>query len=200
MIKCNVTVYGRIKSHPEIRTNAEQKKFLSMLLSVEIVDSNGQKESVEVSLSKKEFEQNELCLYKLDDTIEVKGDLLIRKRDDKIYLNLYASQIKPITEIPQHGIRGDMMFRGKVGKNIEEKTGKSGKPFVHFSAFSAEKVAESFEYVWVNFILSEDLKTEWLKPETKLEVEGDFSISLFKGKVSLTCFPKSLKQHIAESN
>ena len=98
MIKCNVTVYGRIKSHPEIRTNTEQTKFLSMLLSVEIVDSNGQKESVEVSLSKKEFAQNELCLYKLDDTIEVKGDLLIRKREDKIYLNLYASQIKPITE------------------------------------------------------------------------------------------------------
>ena len=95
-----------------------------MLLFVEIVDSNGQKESVEVSLSKKEFAQNELCLYKLDDTIEVKGDLLIRKREDKIYLNLYASQIKPTTEIPQHGIRGDMMFRGKVGKNIEEKTGK----------------------------------------------------------------------------
>ena len=47
-----------------------------------------------------------------------------------------------------------MEFRGKVGKSIEDKTDKNGVPYCQFSAFSAEKVQDGFEYIWVSFSYS----------------------------------------------
>ena len=48
-------------------------------------------------------------------------------------------------------LKGDMAFRGKVGKNIEERKDRNDKPYTMFSAFSIKKVDENFEYQWVRF-------------------------------------------------
>ena len=50
-------------------------------------------------------------------------------------------------------VKGELVFRGKVGQHIEEKRDKKDQPYTVFSAFSTEKVEDSFEYQWVRFFL-----------------------------------------------
>lgn len=200
MIRSKVTVYGKIKGQPEIKANKEQKKFLSILMTVAVSDNSGQSQNIDISVYKRDFSDAEVSLYIPGKMIEVKGDLNIRKRDEKIFLNLYADDIKIQTEVPEKSIQGTLFFRGKIGKKIEEKTGKNSKEYIQFSAFSAEKVADGFEYIWVSFLLPDDLKEDWLKPEIKIEIEGDISFSIYNSKLSLSCFPKSIKQSISESH
>jgi hypothetical protein len=49
-----------------------------------------------------------------------------------------------------------MTFRGSPGKNIDMKRDKKDKPYLAFSAYSAEKVSDGFEYTWVRFIRFSD--------------------------------------------
>ena len=77
-----------------------------------------------------------------------------------------ASSVNLTVASNEDSIKGEMLFRGKTGKNIEEKTDKKGKNFLQFSAFSAEKVNDGFEYLWVRFLGFDREREEWLQPQT----------------------------------
>ena len=54
--------------------------------------------------------------------------------------------------IKEDSIVGQLKFRGKIGKTIDEKKSKKGEPYQMFSAYSATKVENGFEYIWVRIV------------------------------------------------
>ena len=120
MIKCNVTVCGTIGRNASARTNKEGNSFLSFPLRVTIPDRDGQNEVIEISVSK-DGSQEEASGYRNGSHVEITGTLFLKRRGDKLYFNLFADRIDPVASDTADFLKGDMAFRGKVGKNIEER-------------------------------------------------------------------------------
>lgn len=146
MIKCNVTVCGTISKAAVVRTNNENKAFTAFAVNCVIPARNGIDKTVEISVAKDGEEYNRAD-YTVGKRVEISGVLTFKKRGDNLYFNMSASSVNLTVASNEDSIKGEMLFRGKTGKNIEEKTDKKGKNFLQFSAFSAEKVNDGFEYL-----------------------------------------------------
>ena len=146
MIKCNVTVCGTVSKAATCRTNKEGKPFVSFAINVVIPAKSGMNKTIEVSVIK-DGTMDETDMPIQNQLIEVTGTLIPRKRGEAMYYNLTASDINHEPAEAEDCIKGELELRGKVGKKIDEKTDKKGIPYCQFSAFSAEKVHDGFEYV-----------------------------------------------------
>ena len=172
MIKCNVTVCGTISKAAVVRTNNENKAFTAFAVNCVIPARNGIDKTVEISVAKDGEEYNRAD-YTVGKRVEISGVLTFKKRGDNLYFNMSASSVNLTVASNEDSIKGEMLFRGKTGKNIEEKTDKKGKNFLQFSAFSAEKVNDGFEYLWVRFLGFDREREEWLQPQTGIEAKGE---------------------------
>lgn len=122
--------------------------------------------------------------------LEVTGDVL--------YFNLSASSISHQPDEAEDCIKGVMEFRGKVGKSIEDKTDKNGVPYCQFSAFSAEKVQDGFEYIWVSFFLFDGKCEAWLQPGVKANIKGALSVSVFNDKLDFSCRVSEMSEYVPQ--
>lgn len=197
MIKCNVTVCGVIGYDASVRTNKEGKSFVAFPLRVMVPVSDGQSEKIEISV-RKDDGQEEVSAYRNGSRVEVKGTMYLKRRGDKLYFNLFADSIGA-TEAAD-SVQGEMNFRGKVGQNIEERKDKKDKPYTMFSAFSAEKVDDGFEYQWVRFFCFGKEREEWLQHGVRIEAKGEMSLSVHNGKPDLSCRVEELAPYVAESS
>ena len=100
----------------------------------------------------------------------------------------------------EDAVKGEMAFRGKVGQHIEEKKDKKEQPYTMFSAFSAEKVEDGFEYQWVRFFCFGKEREEWLQPGVRVEAKGELTLSAHNGKVNVSCKAEELAQYVADSS
>ena len=141
MIKCNVTVCGTICRVATVRTNSENKMFTAFAVSCVIPARNGINKTVEISVAQ-DGEASNLPDYAVGKRVEMTGTLRIKKRGDNLYFKLSASSVNLSEASQEDSIKGEMHFRGKTGKNIEEKTDRNGKQFLQISAKSAEKVKD----------------------------------------------------------
>ena len=123
----------------------------------------------------------------------------LKRRGEKLYFNLFADRIGLAADIAD-SIKGELSFRGKVGKNIEERKDKKDKSYTMFSAFSTEKVDENFEYQWVRFFCFDRQREEWLQPGVKIEAKGEMTVSVHNGKPDISCRVEELAQYIPESD
>lgn len=185
MIKCNVTVCGTICRVATVRTNSENKVFTAFAVNCVVPAKSGINKTLEISVAK-DGEDNELKNCALGQRVNVSGTLTFKKRGDNLYFNLSASEVT-LSASNEDSIKGEMHFRGKTGKNFEEKTDKKGKDFLQFSGFSAEKVNDGFEYLWVRFFGFDCKREEWLQPQTGIEVKGDMELSVYNDKLNLSC-------------
>ena len=185
MIKCNVTVCGTICRVATVRTNSENKVFTAFAVNCVVPAKSGINKTVEISVTK-DGEDNELKNCALGQRVNVSGTLTFKIRWDYLYFNLSASEVT-LSASNEDSIKGEMNFRGKTGKNIEEKTDKKGKDFLQFSGFSAEKVNDGFEYLWVRFFGFDCKREKWLQPQTGIEVKGDMELSVYNDKLNLSC-------------
>lgn len=185
MIKCNVTVCGTICRVATFRTNNGGKIFTSFAINCAVPAQSGINKTVEISVAK-DGEDNELKNCAIGQRVNVSGTLIFKKRGDNLYFNLSASEVT-LSFSNEDTIKGEMLFRGKTGKNIEEKTDKKGKDFLQFSGFSAEKVNDGFEYLWVRFFGFDCKREEWLQPQTGIEVKGDMELFVYNDKLNLSC-------------
>ena len=197
MIKCNVTVCGPVSKAATCRTNKEGKAFVSFAMNVVIPARNGINKTVEVSVIK-DGTMTENGMPIQNQRIEVMGTLIPRKRGDAMYFNLTASSIILQPAEPQDCIKGELELRGKVGKKIDEKTDKNGIPYWLFSAFSAEKVNDGFEYVWVRFFLFDGKREEWLQPGVKANIKGALSVSVFNDKLDFSCRVSEMSEYVPQ--
>ena len=199
MIKCNVTVCGVIGRDASTRTGKEDKKFLSFPLRVAIQGKDGQSGTVEISVSK-DGNEDEAVGYRNGSRVEVTGTMYLKRRGDKLYFNLFADRIGTASLDDADSLKGEMSFRGKVGKNIEQRKDKNDKPYMVFSAFSTEKVDDGFEYQWVRFFCFGKERDAWLQPGIKVDAIGEMNLSAHNGKINLSCKVEELTQYVADSS
>lgn len=199
MIKCNVTVCGTVSKTAACRTNREGKAFVSFSMNVVISAKSGINKTIEVSVIK-DGTLTEVGSCHIGERIKVVGALVPRKRGDALYFNLSASSINHQPTEAEDCVKGVMEFRGKVGKNIVEKQDKNGVPFIKFSGFSAEKVQDSFEYIWVSFFLFDGKCEEWLQPGVKASVKGVLSLSVFNDKPDFSCRVSEISEYVPQQD
>ena len=184
MIKCNVTVCGVIGRDASTRTGKEDKKFLSFPLRVAIQGKDGQSGTVEISVSK-DGNEDEAVGYRNGSRVEVTGTMYLKRRGDKLYFNLFADRIGTASLDDADSLKGEMSFRGKVGKNIEQRK---------------EKVDDGFEYQWVRFFCFNGPCEEWLQPGVKVDAKGEMAVSLHNGKPDISCRVEELSQYVASQD
>ena len=85
-----------------------------------------------------------------------------------------------------------------IGKSIEEKQSKKGEPCLMFSAFSAEKVQDCFEYIWVRFVRFGKEQEEWLVPGCKVTAKGEVELSVYNDRLSFSCKVDELNEYVPQ--
>ena len=191
MIKCNVTIIGRVFRAPEIKNDREGNPFVTFGVSTELKD-NGETRDIDISVACDGEDDNVLGLSS-GDRVKVKGVLIFRKREDGVFFNLSANEVNKTTE--KDRIEGTMIFRGTLGnKEIQEKQGKKGAYRV-FDAYSAEKIAEDlFSYIWVHFVDFSEERPECLVPKAGSNAEGALELNLFNDRLDIGCRAKALSE------
>ena len=197
MIKCNVTICGVVSKAATCRTTQDGRPYVCFAVNVVIPAKTGINKTVEVSVIK-DGTLTEVGNPPVGSRIEVAGILTLKKRGDNLYFNLSATGINPDTTATEDSITGQMEFRGKTGKQIEEKTDKKGKPFLSFSAFSAEKVQDGFEYIWVRFIRFDHEREAWLQPGTKISAKGELDVSVYNDRLNFSCKVSEISEYIPQ--
>ena len=192
MIKCNVTIVGRVFRAPEIKNDREGNPFVTFGVSTELKD-NGEARDIDISVAC-DGEDEDILSLSSGDRVRVKGILTFRKRDDIVFFNLSGSEVKKDVK-EKDKIEGTMSFRGTLGgKEIQEKQGKKGSYRV-FDAYSAEKIAEDkFSYIWVHFVDFSDERPECLVPKAGINAEGALELTLFNDRLDIGCRVKSLSE------
>lgn len=178
-----------------MRTNNEGKPFTAFAVNCVVPAKNGINKTVEISVAK-DGEETDLSDYAVGKRVEISGMLTFKKRGENLYFNLSASSVSLSVGSNEDSIGGDMHFRGKTGKNIDEKTGKNGKKFLQFSAFSAEKVNDGFEYLWVRFVGFDREREGWLQPQTGIEVKGELELSVYNDKLNIACKVSEMSEYV----
>ena len=110
-------------------------------LRVMIPLTGGENTPIEVDVSKDAAEED-AAGYRNGSRVEITGTMYLKRRGEKLYFNLFANEIRTAAANLENAIKGELVFRGKVGQNIEEKRDKKDQPYTMFSAFSAEKVGD----------------------------------------------------------
>ena len=190
MIKCNVTIVGRVFRAPEIKNDREGNPFVTFGISTELKD-NEEKRDIDISVAC-DGEDNHVLSLSTGDRVKVKGILTFRKREDVLFFNLSAKEVKKDVK-EKDRIEGEMTFRGTLGgKEIQEKQGKKGAYRV-FDAYSAEKVSEdNYAYIWVHFVDFSAERPECLVPKAGINAEGALEVTLFNDRLDIGCRVSSL--------
>lgn len=186
MIKCNITVCGIVAQQATMRTSKEGKPFLAVPVKVVVPARNGSDKTIEISV-RKDGSEADIADYRVGERIEVTGTLTLKQRGDKLYFNLSAGDVDFSPNTDEDAVTGEMEFRGKVGKRIDERTDKKGNPYLQFSAHSTEKVGESFESIWVRFIRFDAEREAWLQPGCRVQVKGEVSLSAYNDSLNISC-------------
>lgn len=199
MIKCNVTVCGVIGRDASTRTNKEGKSFLTFPLRVVVPATEGQGKSVEIDVSR-DGDSEKASGYRGGSRVEITGTMYLKRRGEKLYFNLFANEIRTAAADADDSVKGELVFRGKVGQNIEEKRDKKEQPYTVFSAFSAEKVDDGFEYQWVRFFCFGKQREEWLQTGVRVDARGEMNLSAHNGKLNVSCKAEELAPYVADSS
>ena len=197
MIKCNVTIVGRVFRAPEIKNDREGNPFVTFGVSSELKD-NGETRDIDISVAS-DGEDDVILGLSVGDRVKVKGVLTFRKREDVVFFNLSASEVDKTKD--KDRIEGTMTFRGTLGgKEVQEKQGKKGAYRV-FDAYSAEKVAEDkFSYIWVHFVDFSEERPECLVPKAGINAEGALEMNLFNDRLDIGCRVSSISGWEKQSN
>ena len=197
MIKCNVTICGVVSKAATCRNDKDGKPFVTFAVNVVIPAKNGINKTIEVGVAK-DGTQTDVPVIELGARIELAGMLTLKKRGDNLYFNLAATGINAATLANEDRITGQMEFRGKTGKQIEEKKDKKGRPFIAFNAFSAEKVQDGFEYTWVRFIRFDHEREAWLQPSMKISAKGNLELSVYNDRLNITCRFDEISEYVPQ--
>lgn len=197
MIRCYVTVCGVVSRVATCRTNKDGQPFVTLAMNVVVLAKSGINKTIEVSVLK-DGTLTEVGNIVTGQRIEVVGTLIPKRHGDALYFNMTATGINCDTGATEDSLVGKLEFRGKVGKSIEEKQSKKGEPCLMFSAFSAEKVQDCFEYIWVRFVRFGKEQEEWLVPGCKVTAKGEVELSVYNDRLSFSCKVDELNEYVPQ--
>lgn len=129
-----------------------------------------------------EFDARRQVFYPL-----VAGVLQFHKKGDALYLNLSASGVNTFNAGSQDAITGTIEFRGTIGKQVDVKTDKKGKPYTLFSAYSSEKDGDNYAYTWIRFMQFDTTKADWVQAKAGINAKGDLQVGAYNDRLDLTC-------------
>lgn len=194
MLKSEVCVNGLVTRAAVAKTNSEGKSFVTFGLRTDTPYVTDLRTVLDISVS---LDGDNTAGIVQNARIVVKGTLTFKKRGEKIYLNLHASEINLDPASATDMISGTLTFRGTLGKTVDSKTDKKGKTYLLFSGYSSEKVDEGFEYTWVRFVHFGE--NELVKPQAKLEITGGLELSVYKEKLNISCRISEVKEWVRQS-
>ena len=208
MIRAEVNVIGTIKRSAGIRTDRNNIPYLSFPITVSLTDKTGTVNTIDVYVSLPNAQQSDLALFTENIRVAVSGTMDIRKKDDHLAFYLPARSVSLDGVAALDAVSGTMTFRGHLKKEniFDERTTKNGRPYLLFSAYSAEKVGTGFVSTWVTFMrfpekeaTIESVRPDWFAPRAHLDITGDLRLSFYKGTPSLSCIVREMSEHINNS-
>lgn len=197
MMKCNVTICGVVSKAATCRTNKEGKPFVTFSVAVVIPAKNGINKTIEVSVLK-DGTLTEAGNIVTGQRIEAVGVLIPRKYGENMYYNMNATAIHTDTTVKADSIVGQLEFRGKIGKTIDEKKSKKGEPYQMFSAYSATKAENGFEYIWVRLVRFNKEREAWLVPGCRIMAKGELELSLYNDRLTFSCKVDELAEYVPQ--
>jgi hypothetical protein len=185
MIKCNVTIRGKVSRAASVRTDKNGKQTATFAIRVMLQGKpEGTEAEIFVNSSDLNLANGVIAVGKV---VEMQGELTFKKQGDNIWLNFAAASVNPAPVETADLIEGTMEAKCTVGKTIEEKVSKNGNKYLTFSAFSAEKVGDGFEYIWIRFVRFAAGREAFLQPKAKVLANGKLDISVYQGRINLSC-------------
>lgn len=195
MIKAKVTVNGTVLRQAAVRRDKEGKEMVSFPVTLKVPGSRKDTPDKEICVSVSVPASGlDISMVNPGVRIEATGTLTFRKVGDNFYLNFRADSVVLNIESAVDRIEGILDFKGTVGKNVEQKHDRKERPYVSFSAFSAEKVRDSFEFIWVRFVRFDYERELFLCPKAKIHATGKLTVTSYEGRVSLDCMADSIKE------
>ena len=171
MLKSEVCVNGLVTRAAVAKTNAEGNSFVTFGLKVDVPSKQGVSNVLDISVSR--------------DGADTAGMTTNARVDHADEVNLSPASTTDM-------LTGTLSFRGTIGKNVETKNDKNGKPYLLFSGYSAERVEESFEYTWVRFVAFGENSA--VKSQGKIEATGEMELSTYNGKLNISCRVSEVKE------
>lgn len=202
MIKVNTTLIGKIAGEARSQQTKDGMEVYVLPINVVILAKQGINKTitVETLIPKNLITLSDVCE---GNRAEIHGEMTISKRDDQLRFVLSASNCVLAAVSPEDCIKGEMTFRGSVGKLVDQRTTQKGDPYVVFSAFSAEKVGSGtndFACVWSRFLYFDYTKEDWLQQKSKVLVKGEMILSVYNDNLDISCKVSSLEQYVPTSN
>ena len=190
-----------------MRTDKKGNSYLSLSMSVNLKSATEQTVTpVSIFVSIPDSVTADLVALTEGRRLVVNGMMDIHKKDDNLTFFLEAKRIATEGVGEEDMLSGIIHFRGHLRtENVyEERTGKtSGKPFLRFSAYSAEKEGEGFVSTWVNFLRFPDgdgnidsIKDECMQPKAHVEIRGTLELDVFRGKVNINSRVLEMKPYV----
>ena len=209
MIKAEVKMVGTVKRSAAMRTDKDNKPYLSFVMTVSIIDAKSKSsKDMDVLVSMPNARGNDVTLYSEGRRVVAQGKLDIRKKGEDFAFYLAATKLSA-TDVPEKDeVTGLMQFRGRLKSNdvIEVKEDRKGNYYFVFSAYSTEKVGDDFVSIWVRFIRFpvkgediDDIKPDWMQPKARVSVTGDLEISVYNNIFRFTCIVRSLEEYVKET-
>lgn len=189
MISCNVIATGTISSSAMLRKTSDGANFSTFEMKVNLTDKSGNPYIVGLSVSCDPIEDP--LSYREGTRISLSGTMRIKKVDDNTYLNVKAASLSlscPATD----SISCDLSFKGKIGKSVNKKEDKKGRPFYSFSAYSSDTYGENRTFIWIDFLYFGEAPGDWFSPGTYINANGPLEFSVFKDKIKMSCVVKSI--------
>lgn len=195
MIKAKATVNGTVLKQAAVRRDKEGKEMVSFPVTLKVPGSRKDTPDKEICVSVSVPASGlDISMVNPGVRIEATGTLTFRKVGDSFYLNLLADSVVFSPESVVDRIEGILEFKGTVGKSVEQKHDRKERPYVSFSAFSTEKVKDSFEFIWVRFVRFDYEREQFLCPKAKIHATGKLTVTSYEGRVSLDCMADSIKE------
>lgn len=188
---------GTVSRTATVHTGKDGRVYTGFAVKTTIPAKAGNNKVVEVFVSKSGTETNPFLAGK---RIEMQGTLTFRKRGDALYLNFQADTIDFQPAGNEDFIVGTIEFRGKVGKQVEEKTSRKGEKYYLFSAFSTEKDGENFVFTWVRFIRFATNKDTFLVPKSSIRAKGKLELSTYLNKINIGCNVEEIGEWVKAAN
>lgn len=195
MIRAEVNITGTISRNAVVRTDRNNNPYLAFAMMVNLSSATDQPTHIYIYVSVPDGKQDDLSLYTEHTRVMVNGVMDIHKKDDNLTFFLSAKHITTDNVAELDSVSGTMSFRGRLRSDnvFEEKTTKqSGKPYLRFSAYSAEKDGDKFVSTWVNFIRFpekdasiETIKEDWMTPKANVCILGTLELDAYKGRISI---------------
>lgn len=189
MIRCELSACAVITRSASVKSGKDNNQFVSFGITYPIEGRNGEKKKLEVSVTV-DGGKDVAAVYTTGRRVNILGNLMIVKRNGKVFFNLRADGGVELTKSTEPDkFEGTMTFRGKIGKKgVEEKSDKKGEPFKVFSAFSTDKDGDKAEFTWVRFLYFNPKDGEdFLQANTYIEAKGELQLGVYKDEVSLDC-------------